>query len=161
MDRVAQPSGLPRPAEVRQAFLQALTPSQRTALISWLAFTVTFAGVRTITYAIKDGKGRLHDVTIGGVHIHHYLWGILDVSTVAGIAIRGTDVRRHHPVLATVYGAGMALIVDEFALLLDLKDVYWAKQGRVSVDLGIGAIAMGGSIFLGLPILKQLRRNRV
>jgi len=42
------------------------------------------------------------------------------------------------PLVATAYGAGLALIVDEFALLLDLQDVYWAKQGRESVDLAIG-----------------------
>lgn len=160
MDRATQASGLPKPQEVRQAFLQELTPPQRTSLISWLAFTATFVVVRTITYSIKDGKGPLRDVSIGGVHIHHYLWGILDVATVAGISIRGTDSQRHHPILATAYGAGLALIVDEFALLLDLKDVYWAKQGRVSVDLGIAAIASGGSILVGLPILKRLRRNR-
>jgi hypothetical protein len=81
------------------------------------------------------------------------LWGILSVSSVAGISIRGTDPRTHHPVLPTAYGAGMALIVDEFALLLDLKDVYWAKQGRISVDLGIGAIATGGSVLVGRPSL--------
>ena len=62
--------------------------------------------------------------------------------------------------MATAYGAGMALIVDEFALLLDLKDVYWAKQGRISVDIGIGAIATGWSVYVGRPILKRLRRNR-
>jgi hypothetical protein len=160
MDRVTPASGVPTPSEVRQAYLEELPPAQRTSLVSWLAFTATFGIVRAITYSIRDGKGPLRDIKVGGVHIHHYLWGILSVSSVAGISIRGTDPRTHHPVLATAYGAGMALIVDEFALLLDLKDVYWAKQGRISVDLGIGAIATGGSVYVGRPILKRLRRNR-
>jgi len=50
------------------------------------------------------------------------------------------------------------LIIDEFALLLDLKDVYWARQGRVSVDLGIGAVAVGGTGFAALPVLRRLVR---
>ena len=58
------------------------------------------------------------------------------------------------------YGTGMALIVDEFALLLDLKDVYWERQGRVSVDLGVGLVAAGGTTFSAIPLLRRLNRNR-
>jgi hypothetical protein len=54
----------------------------------------------------------------------------------------------------------MALIVDEFALLLDLRDVYWAKQGRWSVDLGIGIIALTGSALAAAPIARRLQRDR-
>jgi hypothetical protein len=57
------------------------------------------------------------------------------------------------------YGSGLALIVDEFALLLDLKDVYWAEQGRVSVDLGIGIVAFGGILLQATPILGRLARD--
>jgi hypothetical protein len=71
---------------VRRAFREELGPGQRSALISWLAFTGTFA------------------------------------------------------------------------LLLDLKDVYWAKQGRISIDLGVGGIALAGSYFAALPVLRRLRR---
>ncbi len=61
--------------------------------------------------------------------------------------------------MALAYGAGLALIVDEFALLLDLKDVYWAKQGRISVDLGIGGSALAGTYFAALPLFRALRRR--
>ena len=71
------------------------------------------------------------------------MWGIGLVSGVGGIAVHGEDARRRHPAVAIAYGTGLALIVDEFALLVDLKDVYWAKQGRISVDLGIGASSAG------------------
>ena len=47
--------------------------------------------------------------------------------------------------MAVSYGSALALIVDEFALLLDLRDVYWARQGRISIDLGIGGSAVAGS----------------
>jgi hypothetical protein len=57
------------------------------------------------------------------------------------------------------YGAGLALIVDEFARLLDLQDVYWAKQGRISVDLGIGGSSLAGTYFAALPLIRALRRR--
>jgi hypothetical protein len=50
--------------------------------------------------------------------------------------------------------------VDEFALLLDLKDVYWAKQGRVSVDVGIGGSSLVGSYFAGLPVIREVAKRR-
>lgn len=154
------PSPVPHPAEINQAFREELHPGQQTALSAWLAFTATFAVVRGITYSIKAGRGPLHNLTPRGLHLHHYLWGILAVSSVGGAALRGDDRARHHPVLATAYGAGLALIVDEFALLLDLEDVYWAAQGRVSVDVAVGIIATTGSALAGWPVLRRLRANR-
>jgi hypothetical protein len=150
----------PRPAEVKQAFHEELHPRQQSALISWMAFTGTFGVVRVITHSIRSGKGPLHNASVGGTHLHHYMWGILTVSVVGGVAIRGEDHIRRHPLVATAYGAGLALIVDEFALLLDLRDVYWAKQGRNSVDLAIGLIAGAGSVLVGLPVLRRLHRDR-
>ena len=58
------------------------------------------------------------------------------------------------------YGTGLALIVDEFALLLDLRDVYWAREGRISVDLGVGLVAAGGTTFSAIPLLRRLHANR-
>jgi hypothetical protein len=151
---------VPRPSEVKQAFHEELHPGQQSALISWLAFSVTFAAVRGITYSIRDGIGPFHNVSSGGRHLHHYLWGILTVSAVGGVALRGEDRLRRHPLVASAYGVGMALIVDEFALLLDLRDVYWAKEGRASVDLAVGLISTTGSLLVGLPVLRRLRSNQ-
>jgi len=116
--------------------------------------------VRAITYSIRGGQGPLHNLSAGGVHLHPYLWGILTVSTVGGVALRGDDRMRRHPLVATASGAGLALIVDEFALLLDLKDAYRARQGRVSVDVAIGIIAGTGAALAGLPIIRRLRADR-
>ena len=154
------PPNVPQPTEVEQAFHEELHPAQQNALISWLAFTGTFGVVRAVTHSIRDGKGPLHNFSAGGIHLHHYLWGIGLVTGVGGVAIHGDDRLRRHPLVATVYGAGLALIVDEFALLLDLKDVYWAKEGRDSVDLAIGVISVGGSLLAARPVLSRLRRNR-
>jgi hypothetical protein len=152
---------VPTPREVREAYYAELSPGERSVLWSWLAFTVTFGVVRAITYSIKDGVGPFHNVTTkGGGHLHHYLWGIALVSGVGSVAVRGDARQVTHPLVGVAYGTGMALIVDEFALLLDLRDVYWAKQGRWSVDLAVGLISITGSALAGGPILSRLRRNR-
>ena len=150
-------SSLPR--DIRHAFREDLDAGQRAALLSWLAFTATFGAVRGITYSIKDGKGPFGNLSVGGEHLHHYMWGIGLVSGVGGVAVYGKETHRRHPLVALSYGAGLALIVDEFALLLDLKDVYWAKQGRISVDLGIGASSLAGTYFAALPVFRALRRR--
>ncbi len=145
--------------DVRRVYHEELDPGQRAALLSWLAFTVTFGAVRGITYSIKSGRGPFGNLSVGGQHLHHYMWGIGLVSGVGGIAVHGEDEQRKHPVVAVSYGAGLALIVDEFALLLDLKDVYWAKEGRISVDLGVGASSLVGTYFAALPLLRALRHQ--
>jgi hypothetical protein len=148
-----------RPKDVRRVFREELDPGQKAALLSWLAFTATFTGVRGITYSIKDGKGPFKNLSVGGEHLHHYMWGIGMVSGVGGVAVHGDNDKRRHPLVAVAYGAGLALIVDEFALLLDLKDVYWAKQGRISVDLAVGGSSLAGTYFAALPLLRALRRR--
>jgi hypothetical protein len=147
-------------SDVRRTFREDLTPAQRAALLSWLAFTGTFGGVRGITYSIKNGKGPFRNMSVGGEHLHHYIWGIGLVSGVGGVAVHGDSQHRQHPLVATAYGSGLALIVDEFALLLDLKDVYWAKQGRISVDLGIGGSSLAGTYFAAVPLFRALRKRR-
>jgi len=150
----------PTPSAVGRAYHEELSPGQRSALLSWLAFTATFAGLRALTYSIRVGKGPFGNVSVGGEHLHHYMWGIAILSGVGGVAVRGEERHRRHPAVAVSYGAGLALIVDEFALLLDLKDVYWAKQGRTSIDIGVGGIALAGSYFAALPVLRRLQRDR-
>ena len=151
---------VPSSGAVRRAYREELGPGQRSALLSWLAFTATFAGLRALTYSIRVGKGPFGNISVGGEHLHHYLWGIGLLSGVGAVAVRGEDRHRRHPAVAVCYGAGLALIVDEFALLLDLRDVYWARQGRISIDLGVGGIALAGSYFAALPVLRRLRREQ-
>jgi hypothetical protein len=124
-----------------------------------MAFTGTFVGLRGLTYSIRAGKGPFRNVSFGGEHLHHYMWGIALLAGVGAIAVRGEERHRRHPAVAASYGGGLALIVDEFALLVDLRDVYWAKEGRGSIDLGVGAIALTGSYFAALPLIRRLQRE--
>jgi hypothetical protein len=146
--------------DLRAAYYQELDAGGRAALVSWLAFTGTFTAVRGITYSIRAGRGPFRNLSLGGEHLHHYLWGIGLLTGVGAVAVRGEDRHRRHPLVAVAYGSGLALIVDEFALLLDLKDVYWAKQGRISVDLGVGSSAVAGSLLAARPILRAVARKR-
>jgi hypothetical protein len=145
---------------LRRVLRDDLDQGQRAALASWLSFTATFAAVRGITYSIRAGRGPFHNISAGGEHLHHYMWGIGMLAGVGAIAVHGEERQRSHPAVAMSYGSGLALIVDEFALLLDLRDVYWAKQGRLSVDVGIGGIAGTGSYFALLPVLRAMRKRR-
>jgi hypothetical protein len=147
---------LPRLSRVLR---EDLDQCERSTLASWLAFTTTFGAVRGITYSIRAGRGPFRNLSVGGEHLHHYMWGIGLLAGVGAVAVRGSEKQRRHPAVAISYGTGLALIVDEFALLLDLKDVYWAKQGRVSVDLGVGGIAAVGSCFAALPVVRALRHD--
>ena len=146
--------------QVRDAFGSELDVGQQSALISWLSFTGTFGGVRGVTHAIRDGKGPFRNLSVGGEHLHHYMWGIGLLAGVGAVAVRGDERLRRHPATALAYGVGLALIMDEFALLLDLKDVYWAKQGRISVDLAVTGSSLAGSYFAALPVLRKVAARR-
>lgn len=115
---------------LHRAFFGELDVRQRAALLSWLGFTATFGLVRGITYSIKWGKGPFRNLSLGGEHLHHYMWGIGMLAGVGAVAVHGQDAQRKHPVVATSYGSGLALIVDEFALLLERKRPALHRQDR-------------------------------
>ncbi len=129
---------------------------ERSILVAWVGFSGSFAAARGIAHAIRADKGPFKNLSVGGEHLHHYMWGIALLAGVGGLDVAGKGKRQQHPVVALAYGIGLALIVDEFALLLDLKDVYWAKQGRVSVDLGVATVALGGTAFAATPLWRRL-----
>jgi len=102
-----------------------------------LAFFITFAIVRFITYAIRyHWLPFLHDnVTKSGLHIHHFVYGIIILLVVGYVALAFPERQgKRLIVLSLLYGIAAALTLDEFAIWLNLEDVYWAKQGRESLD---------------------------
>lgn len=96
------------------------------------------------------------NVSVGTKHLHHYNFGIGVLSGVGLVAVRGDERAIRHPLVAGAYGAGAALIVDEFALLLDLEDVYWAKEGRKSVDAAFGVLAALGTYLTAVPFWHEV-----
>ena len=151
---------VPAPGAVRDAYREELDPGPARRAAELAVLHATFAAVRGITYSIRAGQGPFRNVSAGGEHLHHYLWGIGMLAGIGAVAVRGEDRHRRHPAVALVYGSGLALIVDEFALLLDLKDVYWARQGRISIDLGVGGSAVAGTALAARPVLRRLARDR-
>jgi hypothetical protein len=121
----------------------------------FLAILVTFLVTRIVTRLIRSGsaRGGIGNVSIAGNHIHHQVFGILIIIGTGIVLVSQTPKGAALNVAAAVFGAGIGLTVDEFALWLHLKDVYWAEQGRQSVDaifcvLVICGALIGGSSFL-------------
>jgi hypothetical protein len=139
-------------ARLRHQWNQRLQPGEQATVLAWASFTLTFAGLRALTHWIRAGHGPSGGgISLGGKHFHHYNLGIGMLATVAGVGLRGTEQQRRHPAAAIAFGAANAMIVDELALLLDLKDVYWAADGRESVDVAVGFIATGATVVAGMP----------
>ena len=131
-------------------------PRSETVLFNLLAgFLASFAFVRLSTWGIRDHWGPFRNVSLGGRHIHHFVPGIL-IAFASGTTALLTDDERLEERLAVTTGIGMGLTFDEAALLLDLRDVYWTREGLLSVQLSLGATAI-----LSIAILTQrmLRRG--
>lgn len=131
-------------------------------LLASLAFSLSFAIIRVLTHAIRAGRGPFHNVQVGTHHIHHLVWGILLLLLVgygwllqAGTG-QGSGSRWAGRIMSVLYGVGSALTLDEFALWLNLEDVYWERQGRASID---AVILFGGLLSIGIwggPFLHSL-----
>ena len=124
-----------------------------------IGFLVTFGIVRGITALIRADVGPFHNVVAaGGLHIHHLVWGILLLLVVGYVWLSEIGVGSNWvaSLTAVLFGVGAALTLDEFALWLNLQDVYWQQQGRESID----AVMLFGSAFLigiaGGPFLHAL-----
>jgi hypothetical protein len=117
----------------------------------WLliAFVTTFVVVRVITHAIRAGVGPFGNVKVGGVHLHHLVPGIL-LLIVTGYLSNALHVRTGRTLVAALFGVGAALTLDEFALWLNLEDVYWSERGRRSIDAVIVATCLGALFVLHL-----------
>ena len=135
-------------------------PRHETVLFNLLAgFLGSFALVRLSTWAIRDGRGPFRNVSIGGRHIHHFVTGIL-LGFGAGTAALLTDDDELEQWLAVPMGAGFGLTFDEAALLLDLRDVYWSREGLLSVQLSLGATAILSIAILTLRMLRRGERRQ-
>jgi hypothetical protein len=152
-DRKAKP--LEALATLREGY--GVSRTRENSLFNMLAsFTVAFGITRGITWTIrtKGGIGPIKDVVVGDRHIHHFLPGGILALAAGGVAI-GTKGEKLDKYLAFPFGVGVALVLDESALLLELDDVYWTEEGVLSVQIAFAAIAMLSALAYLIRMLRH------
>ncbi|MEU6661448.1 hypothetical protein [Streptomyces sp. NPDC046821] len=130
-----------------------IEPGKLPLLLTLASFLVTFLVTRTITRLIRAGRGPFRNVNPGGMHIHHVVPGVV-LTLIGGFGAVGSG--RYGvaaSVCAVIFGVGAGLVLDEFALILHLADVYWSEQGRQSVEVVILAGALGLLVLSGFSPL--------
>ena len=138
----------------------------RRMFVASVSFFVTFLAVRLLVASIQHHIGPFQYVTMGGTHIHHLVWGILILLGVGygylnevGSLPTPTSIFASR-LMAILYGVGAALTLDEFALWLNLANVYWSRQGRESID----AVILFGSLLAmgtwGAPLFSAIMRKK-
>jgi hypothetical protein len=117
----------------------------------FVALIVGFVGIRVSVRLIRAGvRWWPHNLTAGDVHVHHMVFGVVLMAAggIAGLAAP-TGSLEWRASAAGVFGFGTALVLDEFALILHLRDVYWANEGRLSVDAVFVAAGVTALLLLG------------
>jgi hypothetical protein len=120
------------------------------------AFTATFVFARGSTLAIRRRGtfGPFRDLRVGRRHIHHFVPGIALAFLAGGASVVSRD-EDLDTLLAIPFGAGVALTLDESALLLRLDDVYWSEEGIVSVQITLAALLMLSGLAVALRMLRR------
>jgi hypothetical protein len=119
-------------------------------LLFLVSFLITFGFIRTSAYMIRaQVKWWPGNVQVGGTHVHHLVWGICTLLIVGYLEIAISPESPWHEYLAVLFGIGAGLTLDEFALWLNLKDVYWTEQGRRSIDAVIVMATFAGLMLIG------------
>lgn len=129
------------------------SPGQRAGFVVLAAFLASFLFIRTSARLIRSPRvswwpGSVS--TSGGVHLHHLVWGIVLILLSGFLGFAVNPRSPWDDVLAALFGIGAGLTLDEFALWVYLKDVYWAEEGRASFDAVVIATVLGGLIVLGM-----------
>jgi hypothetical protein len=146
-----------------QIYRKHMAESRRERMfLAAVGFFTAVLVVRGLTIAIHYDIGPFHDVSVGGRHIHHLVWGILLLllSGYGWLLEVGTGSGESNlwvgRLMSTIYGVAAALTLDEFALWLNLRDVYWEHEGRESFEamaLFGGVLAIG---LLGRPFFRGI-----
>ncbi|MFD8237097.1 hypothetical protein ACFV20_35125 [Streptomyces sp. NPDC059696] len=130
-----------------------IEPGKLPLLLALIAFVTTFLITRLITRLIRAGKGPFGNVSSGGVHVHHVVPGII-LTLIGGFgAVAGGQHGFGSCLAAVLFGIGAGLVLDEFALVLHLADVYWTPDGRKSVEMVVLTAALVGLLLIGFSPL--------
>ncbi|MEZ5121673.1 MAG: hypothetical protein R2736_08865 [Solirubrobacterales bacterium] len=127
-------------------------PSQRAGVVVLAAFLASFLFIRMSTRLMRSPRVPWWpgSVKSGGLHIHHLVFGIVLMICAGFVSFAVAPGSPWMEILAALFGVGVGLTVDEFALWLYLDDVYWTEEGRSSVDVGIICALLGGLVVLGI-----------
>ena len=117
-----------------------------------MGLVISFGFIRLSTRLMRSPKvpwwpGSV--VSESGVHVHHLVFGIVLMMLAGTISFAGFAVSPIYEICAFGFGVGIGLTIDEFALWLYLDDVYWAKQGRSSIDATVIAVGFLGLVLIG------------
>ena len=127
-------------------------PGKETHFLILIAFVLSFGFIRTSAHMIKAQvswwPGNVE--TKSGTHVHHMFWGILLLITMGYVGIATSIPDPWFELVAVAFGIGMGLTMDEFALWLNLEDVYWKEKGRESIDAVVVTVGMLVIALLGL-----------
>jgi hypothetical protein len=127
--------------------------SLRPMMWMFFAILVTFLVTRAATRLIRSGAGGLSNFRIAGIHVHHQVFGILILIGTGIVLVSATPHGASLDAAAAIFGVGISLTLDEFALWLHLEDVYWSKEGRKSVDAIFCVLVVTGALIGGADIL--------
>jgi hypothetical protein len=160
--RVRRRSSAPLPQAVAETALVARAgyhevSRHENAMFNLLSsFVATFLTARAITYRLRRARtvGPFRNLRVGRRHIHHFVPGIV-IAFAAGAGAILTENERLEPTLAVPFGVGMGLTLDESALLLEFDDVYWTREGLLSVQITLAVTALLASLALGLRFLRR------
>jgi len=134
------------------------SPTSERALLNLLtSFSGTFAATRVSTYLIHrrgGATGPFRDLLVGERHIHHFVPGIVLAFLAGGASVISRN-EELDPLLAVPFGMGVALTLDESALLLKLDDVYWTQEGIISVQITLAALALLSAAALAARVLRR------
>jgi hypothetical protein len=132
-----------------RAGYQDVSVRENATFLLLTSFVSTFISARAISYLLRRRKtvGPFRDLTVGRRHIHHFVPGIALMMVAGGAAILTRD-ETPEPKLAVFFGAGMGMTLDESALLLQLEDVYWTREGLLGVQIALGTAATFAALAL-------------
>lgn len=142
--------------------LEGYTAASRRETVLFNLFTGfvgAFTWARISTAGIRGGWWPLGNVQVGDSHIHHFVPGI-GIAFAAGAAGLLTESQEIETALAVPFGVGAGLTFDEAALLLRLQDVYWTREGLLSVQLSLATASVLGATILGLRMLSRGEQRR-
>jgi hypothetical protein len=126
------------------------TADQRAGLILLACMLLSFGFIRFSTRMIRAQVSWWPgNVSPGGLHIHHLVFGIVLMMLAGFTAFAVEPASPWFEIAAGIFGVGMGLTLDEFALWLYLDDVYWSEEGRSSVDAVVFAVIIGAAVIIG------------